>query len=230
MQLLTGLVPKGAVEHIAWLGVDASVAEGILADEVQQTLQGLHESMALLWEDAVNSQQKRRRGRKARRDRLPVFNVGDTVLVAQAVRTSKLAMTWTGPHEVLRAANPFVFEVRPCVAEQGKRKPQLVHIVRMRRFANAPLGTPADAAAIEAAARHDYPDNIVQKLLEHRREQGALEIRVRWLGFDRTHDTWEPLARLAEDVPELVEAFLYEHRADGTCARALRRYFPGARH
>ena len=99
----------------------------------------------------------------------------------------------------------------------------------MRRFANAPLSTPADIAAIEKAALHDYPDNIVQKLMEHKRERDGMHLRVRWLGFDRAHDTWEPLAQLAEDVPEMVEAYLYEHRGEAQCARALRRYFPGRR-
>ena len=229
MELLTGLEPEGAMAHIAWLGIDATTAVGVPAADVQQTLQGLHEAMEGLWRDAVEAQQKRRRGRKPKRDRLPTFNVGDTVLVAQTVKASKLAMTWTGPHEVLTAVNPFVFQVRPCVPDQGKRKPMLVHVVRMRRFANAPLSTPADAAAIERAALHDYPDNIVQKLLEHKRDRDGVRVRVRWLGFDRVHDTWEPLTQLVEDVPELVEAYLYEHREDALCARSLRRYFPGQR-
>ena len=230
MQLLTGLTPEGAIAHIACLGVDASIADGVPAAEIEARLTGLHESMAGLWQDAVNAQQRRRRGRKPKRDTLPTFNIGDTVLVAQAVPTSKLAMTWTGPHEVLRTINPFVFEVRPCVAEQGKRKPQRVHVVRMRRFANAPLGTPADAAAIEQAARRDFPDNIPDRLLAHRRDADGMKIQVRWLGFDRTHDTWEPVSNLAEDVPEMLESYLYEQRADAQCARALRRYFPGGQH
>ena len=141
---------------------------------------------------------------------MPIFNVGDTVLVAQAVQTSKLAMTWTGPHEVLHTVNPFVFEVRPCVEEHGKRKPQRVHVVRMRRFANAPLGTQADAKAIEKSVRQeDFPENIPEKILSHKRDADGMKIRVRWLGFDRTHDTWESVSNLAEDVPHMVEAYLY---------------------
>ena len=85
-------------------------------------------------------------------------------------------MTWTGPHEVVGTVNPFVYEVRPCVPEQGKRKPATVHVVRIRRFANGPLGGPADARAIEQAALHDYPDNIVQALLEHKQETGGLQL------------------------------------------------------
>ena len=125
------------------------------------------------------------------------------------------------------AVNPFVYEVRPCVPEQGKRKPAVVHVVRMRRFANAPLGAPADAREIEKAALHDYPNNFVQQLLDHRMDNDGLKIKVRWLGFDATHDSWEPLSTLVQDVPELVEEYLYSKRADRRCARALRRYFPG---
>ena len=149
------------------------------------------------------------------------------MLVAQAVKTSKLAMTWTGPHEAVGTVNEFVYVVRPCVPDQGRRQPQQVHVVRMRRFANAALGSAADARQIEEAALKDFPDNIVQRLCEHRMADTGMELRVRWLGFDQTHDTWEPLARLAEDVPDLVERYLYAKRADPRCARATRRYFPG---
>ena len=65
-----------------------------------------------------------------------------------------------------------------------------------------------DAAAIEKVALHDYPDNIVQKLLGHRQDDDGFKIRVRWLGFDRTHDTWEPVTKLAADVSDLVEKYL----------------------
>ena len=227
MQLLTGLVPEGAVSHIAWMGVDARIAAPVQSAEVEANMQGLHTAMEGLWADAVQAQARRRRGRKPKRVRLPEFQVGDTVLVAQAVKTSKLAMTWSGPHEVVRSVNKFVYLVRPCVPEQGKRKPQRVHVVRMRRFANAALGTQADAQQIEQAALQDFPDNIPERLCEHKVEEQGLVIRVRWLGFDATHDSWEALAQLAEDVPEMVEAYLYKRRAEPRCARALRRYFPG---
>ena len=227
MQLLTGLVPEGAIAHIAWLGIRAEIGDPVPSEEIERHMQGLHEGLEGLWRDAVTAQNKRRRGRKPKRATLPQFNVGDTVLVAKAVRHSKLDMTWTGPHEVVGAVNPFVYRVRPCVPDQGKRKPATVHVVRMRRFANAPLGAQADATAIERAALHDYPNNFVQQLLDHKMDGSTFKMKVRWLGFDRTHDSWEPLASLAEDVPDLVEEYLYSKRADRRCARALRRYFPG---
>ena len=197
------------------------------SEEIERHMQGLHDGLEGLWRDAVTAQRKRRRGCKPKRATLPQFNVGDTVLVAKGVRHSKLDMTRTGPHEAVGTVNPFVYRVRPCVPDQGKRKPATVHVVRMRRFANAPLGTHADATAIERAALHDYPNNLVQQLLDHKMDGSTFTVKVRWLGFDKTHDSWEPLANLAEDVSDLVEEYLYSKRADRRCARALRRYFPG---
>ena len=77
--------------------------------------------------------------------------------------------------------------------------------------------------AIEEAARHDYPDNIVKRLMAHRMDADGIKLKVRWLGFDEAHDSWEPIATLTEDVPDLVEEYLYAKRRDRRCAKL----FPG---
>ena len=59
-----------------------------------------------------------------------------------------------------------------------------------------------------------------------RTQRRGLELKVRWLGFDATHDTWEPVTNLATDVPDMVEAYLYSKRGDAVVRRALNRYFP----
>ena len=89
------------------------------------------------------------------------------------------------------------------------------------------LGTPADARAIERAATHDYPDNVVKRFVGHSTvAKGVLHLRVRWLGYDAAHDTDESIGNLAEDVPNLVQAYLLENRHLPVCARVLRTYFP----
>ena len=50
--------------------------------------------------------------------------------------------------------NPFTFATRPLGAPAHK-KPHLAHIVRIRRFSNAELGTEADAERLLEAARAD---------------------------------------------------------------------------
>ena len=39
-------------------------------------------------------------------------------------------------------------------------------------------------------------------------DDALLELRVRWLGFTPAEDTWEPIDRLHEDQPALLERFL----------------------
>ena len=35
MQLLTGLVPEGAIAHIAWLGIDAVIGDPVSAQVIE---------------------------------------------------------------------------------------------------------------------------------------------------------------------------------------------------
>ena len=75
---------------------------------------------------------------------IPRINVGDLVLVAQTVCEHKLRMQWTGPHEVVRAVNKYCYEVRPILPAPQRRPLITAHIVRIRRFSNAALHSPAD--------------------------------------------------------------------------------------
>ena len=151
------------------------------------------------------------------------------VLVAETVQPHKLAMQWTGPHQVTSAVSPFVFKVIPMVREQGRRKPKLAHIVRIKRFSAGKLATEADRKVIEEVAMKDYPDNYPQKIVAHARgppPKRELMLTVRWLGYDAAHDTPEPISNLVEDVSDMVQAYLEANKGDKVCATMLRRYFP----
>ena len=155
------------------------------------------------------------------------INIGDLVLVARTVQPHKLAMVWTGPHQVVNAVSKFVYETEPMLAHKGRQRREIVHIVRIRRFSNGLLGSPADARAIEQAALHDYPDNVVQRFLEHKTDDsGTFRLKVRWLGYDSAHDSFEPIANMVEDVPNRVQEYLTEHKDQPVCARILHTYFP----
>ena len=148
------------------------------------------------------------------------------VLVAEAVPAHKLQMRWTGPHEVTGAINQYVFEVRPIVPPPHRRRTMKVHIVRIRRFSNAALGTRADRERIEQSAIDDFPANFVHRIIAHRDNpsNGRLELRVRWLGFDRAGDTWQRADHLAAEVPDRVEDYLRSHPTRAT-TRFLQRHF-----
>ena len=236
VELLTGIVPLTAAQRITSLGIKGktTTVEVVPAAVLQQALASLHSRMEGLWAEALVSQRKRReanaRARAAKRIRpntIPRINVGDMVLVARTVQPHKLAMVWTGPHQVVNAVSKFVFETEPMLAVKGRQRREIVHIVRIRRFSNGLLGTPADAKAIEQSALHDYPDNVVQRITGHSTgDDGIFRLTVRWLGYDAIHDSPEPVTSLVEDVPNLVQEYLAAHRDDPACARILRTYFP----
>ena len=234
-QLLTGVMSLTAAGRLTRLGVRAGKTEAESVDDATLIahLQDIHAAMGLLWDKAVQTQHNRQRynaslraGVRRRKCNIPRINVGDAVLVAQAVRPDKLSMTWTGPHRVTNAVSPYVYECEPMLPVQDRRRKIIAHIVRVRRFADALLGTPADRRRIEREALTDFPDNVVKRFVTHRTDRaGQLLLKVRWLGYDHTHDTGEPAHRLAEDVPQLLEQYLRQHDNEGPCARTLATYF-----
>ena len=42
----------------------------------------------------------------------------------------------------------------------------------------------------------------------------GIELHVKWRGFESQDATWEPMARLHEDVPRKVEQFVRMHAAE----------------
>ena len=227
MQLLMGIAPKNPLKHVVWTGVDATEAANVDPATIDNAFDNIHQHLPELWAEAKQSQHNRRLRNIRPGRQIPYINIGDMVLVAEAVPAHKLQMRWTGPHEVTGAINQYVFEVRPVVPPPHRRRRMKAHIVRILRFFNAALGTPADRERIEQSAIDDFPANFVHKIINHRANpsNGRLELRVRWLGFDRAGDTWQRADRLATEVPDRVEDYLRSHPSTIT-TRFLRRHFP----
>ena len=97
MELLTGLAPKTAVDQIEWIGVKAVTGVDVSDDQLRAPLAHMHDMLRGLWDKAVASQVKRAASTLAARVRrnrpsgvLPRINIGDIVLVAEAVKDNKL--------------------------------------------------------------------------------------------------------------------------------------------
>ena len=52
-----------------------------------------------------------------------------------------------------------------------------------------------------------YPQQIyiVQTILEHKKHKGNYLYKVRWKGYDESHDTWEPAAHFTD--PKLITEY-----------------------
>ena len=81
----------------------------------------------------------------------------------------------------------------------------------MRFYSDAAFEVTED---VKNQAQYDGVLNFtLEKFVDWREtDTGTLEIRVRWLGFESNEDTWEPLVKLHEDVPEVLRRYLIQVR------------------
>jgi hypothetical protein len=130
------------------------------------------------------------------------FQVGDFVLVALVKKRlhSKLHMTWTGPFQIVRIINEFVYEVESIVGNQI----QEVHAVRLRFYEDKYLQITEE---MQEQFLNDQFNYEVEKLIDLKFFKD-LEFLVRWRGFDEAFDTWESARSILEDVPEMVDKFI----------------------
>ena len=153
------------------------------------------------------------------------FSVGDYVLVAKRISKNghKLQVQWRGPQRINRVESNLVFECQDLINEQLS----LVHANRLKFYADSQLNVTQEL--LDTIDHNDPHYNTVTKLLDLRynRSTREYEVQAKWRGFSHEEPTWEPLANLHEDIPEMLENFLQAFSNQGTADRArcsLRRH------
>jgi hypothetical protein len=133
------------------------------------------------------------------------FDVGDFVLVAQ-VQPDKLQVRWAGPFRVIGVLSEWTYRVEDLVSGRCSVR----HARVMKPYADKLLRVTEDLK--EAICCEDKDWFRVEKLVEWRkRPRHPVEVLVKWEGFEDASCTWEPLARLQQDVPELVRDFVQDY-------------------
>jgi hypothetical protein len=155
------------------------------------------------------------RVREARaKGKVPQFQIGEFVLVAVPVARAKFRVKWMGPYRVRDTLNEYVYVVEDVVTSRRKS----VHVQRLRLFAEASFQLTED---IRNQAAYDDQTHLESIVDWRETDDALLELRVRWLGFTPAEDTWEPIDRLHEDQPELVERFLRQVQRECDLAPVL---------
>lgn len=169
------------------------------------------------------------RRRTGERRTSPVFRRSHVVttsftLYAVHIADTKLDYVWRGPAQVIHKVNPQVYIVEPIAVENVRPFP--VHIQRLRRFAFSDLGI---TEQLRMDVLRDHPDNVVQKLTDHRFDEG-LWCKVRWLGFTATRDSWQRADVLAASCPDMLLQYYRKPRTRRTpeLVAFMRREFPTA--
>ena len=85
-----------------------------------------------------------------------------------------------------------------------------VHAQRMKIYADSSLNVTED---IKNSAAYDAMSYISELVDWRENDDGKLEIKVRWLGFEEDQDTWEPAKNLIEDIPLILMRYLKAQEA-----------------
>ena len=126
-------------------------------------------------------------------------------------------MKWFGPYRVIGTVTPHVYQVQLVGGTADTRR--RVHVRRMKRYADRLLNV---TERLVDQVHFDMEQFDVDRIVEWRRlPNDKYELRIRWLGYEASWDTWEPLSQVKADVPEMVNRFIRQHTATEP---ALRRY------
>ena len=214
---MTGRQPKTAVDMILFTGpsLKNSQRRQLSIQQLQKQIDGLDKSIGLLHEAARTQEdkQRRRRAQKESESRGAIrFNKGDYVVVSASCnqahkhKLSKLSVNWHGPYEVvgLIPGAPSKLKVRLVGAPLNKIF--TVNWRKVRRIAGPSL---AITQAVQDCALHDQQEFVVADLMDWGfDDNNNVLIKVHWLGFEDSEDTWEPMAQLYEDVKHKVEKYV----------------------
>ena len=88
------------------------------------------------------------------------------------------------------------------MGDEGKTRKE-VHVSRIKKYADSDLRVSAE---LRLSAEYDQVA-CVSSIVAHRVETQEFQLKVRWQGFEEADDTWEPIAQLLEDVPEIVRKY-----------------------
>jgi hypothetical protein len=196
-----GYKPKDPLSLALWTGtsmkdaktkvVNAAELRGSHLTSLSTRLRELHKSIVETQSGQRKHNQNRRKDAK-----LPTFDVGTYVLLGQRVgNKEKLMLRWQGPYEIVDVPSPLIRGIRLLGKPDGDLV--TVHVSRIRMFADTKLNV---TDTLIESAQHDARDFEVKDIIDHRVEDGALELLVHWLGFTAADRTYEPVDNLLDDA------------------------------
>ena len=221
IEVMTGHAPRTPLQIVLWNGVTLKDADGCDVEwkRVEKYMDKLAKALDILHQRVVDKADKSRQKKAAKaanKNRGLQFELGDLVMVASwgnsahIKKGSKLCPGWQGPYQVSGTVSPTTYEVQLLGREDKPAK--RVHWSRMKRFAGPDFNI---SERLVRTAVNDCQKFDVQEFIGWRAsDDGDIELRVRWEGFEEQDDTWQGLEGLFEDVPALVRQYLRSHAGE----------------
>ena len=157
-------------------------------DYTRRVLLSLQDSHDHVGKTLERIEQERRDAHNAKYRTNVVFGAGDLVLLLQPGRVSKMEMPYVGPYRVLWGPDE---RDRYALRDLPGRRFNEFHVSKLKAFPRA---------AEEVVGDDEY--YVVEDILDTRERHGRTEYLVKWRGYSKKHNSWEPLENLNEAARE----------------------------
>ena len=157
-------------------------------DYTRRVLLSLQDSHDHVGKTLERIEQERRDAHNAKYRTNVVFGAGDLVLLLQPGRVSKMEMPYVGPYRVLWGPDE---RDRYALRDLPGRRFNEFHVSKLKAFPRA---------AEEVIGDDEY--YVVEDILDTRERHGRTEYLVKWRGYSKKHNSWEPLENLNEAARE----------------------------
>ncbi len=103
------------------------------------------------------------------------------------MKPNKLQMRWKGPAQVIKATNPWIFEIQNLITGVVKE----AHASHLKFYADKDLDVNQDLLA--HVAHHDQ-GHVVEDFRQCRWNPAnkLYEVQIKWRGLDESEKSWEP--------------------------------------
>jgi len=146
------------------------------------------------------------------------FSVGDFVLVRRAQdKGHKLSYRWMGPRRITRVISEMVYDVSSMVDDVTEQ----IHAARLLPYRADRDSSSVSEELMDLAERSEAKYELVEKIIDIGEDHDGIFLQVQWQGLpDRRDWTWNYLADMHEDMPEVVEEFLDKSKAKNLVSKA----------
>jgi hypothetical protein len=178
------------------------------ADDFAKRMKKVHEETASALERAANEMKKYADRNKTD---APEYKEGDLVwLEASDIKqnrpSKKLSDKRLGPYKIVRQLNRNAYALE---LPANFRIHNSFHVSKLHRYnrPTIPNQKPTPPLPVEVEGEEEYE---IEKILDSRMRGGKLEYLIRWEGYTKDEDTWEPAGN-AKHSPDAIADFHRQH-------------------
>jgi Chromo (CHRromatin Organisation MOdifier) domain len=120
----------------------------------------------------------------------------------QLPKSSKLSTIRMGPYRIKRKVNELAYKLE---LPAHTRIHPVISCIHLEQYRNDPFQRNIpEPTPVVIDGQEEW---VIEKLQRQRGSDANGEVLVKWKGFKETDSTWEPRAKLREDVPEMLAQF-----------------------